>query len=582
MSHDLRHKARLVAGGHLTDPSQDSNYSGVVSLRSLRILITVAEINGMTTKVADVGNAYLEAYTREKVYVVVGEGFGELSGHTLIIEKALYGLRSSGARFHEKFADTLREMGYTPCKADPDVWLKDCDTHYEYVCVYVDDLMVMGKNPDDFFATLTNTYGYKLKGVGDPAYHLGGNFFRDADGTLAWGARSYVEKMLVNFEIMFGHKPKEWGSPVDKGDHPELDVSDFLDADGIQQYQSLIGALQWAITLGRFELLIGVTTLSTYRVAPRIGHMERLKRMYGFLKKRPDGAIRFRTGIPNHEAIKEPVEYDWSQTVYGPNLHEELPADMPVPKGHPVRISTYEDANLMHDLISGRSMTGILHLLNQTPIYWFSKKQGSVETATYGSEFVAAKTATEQIMDLKYTLRMMGIPLDGPAWMFGDNQSVLTSATVPQSNLNKRHNALAYHRVREAVSAKVMYFMHIAGKVNVSDIFTKFLPWADFWPLVQPLLFWKGETMKTIEETTPLPEIVAYLKESARTDGLRGVTSDMDNRTVSPTNGQDTVQVINTGTEIQSGTDDGTGTNDIIELVSQLVNAYDHTNSNSK
>jgi hypothetical protein len=383
-------------------------------------LITVAELNGMTTKVADIGNAYLEAYTREKVYIVVGEGFGELSGHTLIIEKALYGLRSSGARFHEKFVDTLRDLGYSPCKADPDVWLKDCGTHYEYVCVYVDDLMVMGKNPDEFFKSLTDDYGYKLKGVGDPAFHLGGNFFRDSDGTLAWGARSYVEKMLVNYEIMFGNKPKEWGSPVDKGDHPELDVSEFLDANGIRQYQSLIGALQWAITLGRFELLIGVTTLSTYRVAPRIGHMNRLKRMYGFLKRRPDGAIRFRTGIPNHEATMKPVEYNWSQTVYGPNLHEELPTDMPEPRGHPVRISTYDDANLMHDLISGRSMTGILHLLNQTPIYWFSKKQGSVETATYGSEFVAAKTATEQIMDLKYTLRMMGRLLDGPVWMFGE------------------------------------------------------------------------------------------------------------------------------------------------------------------
>ena len=89
VKHDLRHKARLVAGGHLTDPSQDSNYSGVVSLHSLRILITVAELNGMTTKVADVGNAYLEAYTREMVYVVASEGFGELSGHAYHRENAV-------------------------------------------------------------------------------------------------------------------------------------------------------------------------------------------------------------------------------------------------------------------------------------------------------------------------------------------------------------------------------------------------------------------------------------------------------------------------------------------------------------
>jgi hypothetical protein len=121
---------------------------------------------------------------------------------------------------------------------------------------------------------------------------------------------------------------------------------------------------------------------------------------------------------------------------------------MPAPRGNLVRTTTFEDANLMHDLT-----TGILHLVNQTPVAWFSKRQKTVETATYGSEFVAAKIATEQIMDLRYTLRMMGVPLDGKAYMFGDNpQSVITSGTIPHSSLNKRHNALAYHRVREAIA----------------------------------------------------------------------------------------------------------------------------------
>ena len=535
VKHDLRHKARLVAGGHLTDPSEESNYSGVVSLRSLRILLTVAELNGMTTKVADIGNAYLEAYTKEKVYIVASGIFGERAGHTLIIEKALYGLRSSGARFHDRLSDTLRDMGYVPCKADPDVWLKDCGTHYEYVCVYVDDLMVMSKDPDEFFRILTEIHKYKLKGVGDPAYHLGGDFFRDDDGTLAWGAKSYVEKMLRNYEIMFSSKPKMYTSPMESGDHPELDVTELLDADGISQYQSLIGALQWAITLGRFELLAGIASMASFRVAPRVGHLERLKRMYGYLRKRPDAAIRFRTGIPNHERAAMPDVYDWSQSVYGA-LAEDLPSDMPIPKGKAVRITTYEDANLMHCLLTGRSCTGVIHLLNQTPIYWFSKKQKSVETATYGSEFVAAKIATEQIMDLKYTVRMMGIPLDGPAWMFGDNQSVIVSSTLPHSALNKRHNALAYHRVREAVAAGVMYFMKVSGKTNVSDIFTKFLPWADFWPLVQPLLFWKGETKLKVDETLPLDELVAQLMklESDLVIGLRGVTSDIEIAVVSP------------------------------------------------
>jgi hypothetical protein len=98
-------------------------------------------------------------------------------------------------------------------------------------------------------------------------------------------------------------------------------------------------------------------------------------------------------------------------------------------------------------------VTGCIHSVNQTPVYWFSKKQNSVETAMYGSEFVAARLATEQIMDLKYTLRSLGVPIDGLAWIFGDNQSVITSSTMLHSSLNKRHNALSYHRVREAIAS---------------------------------------------------------------------------------------------------------------------------------
>jgi hypothetical protein len=162
---------------------------------------------------------------------------------------------------------------------------------------------------------------------------------------------------------------------------------------------------------------------------------------------------------------------------------------MPVPKGRVVRTTTYQDANLFHDLVTGCSMTGIRHMLNQTPIHWFSKRQGRVQTAAYGSEFMAACTATEQIMDLCYTLHTMGVPIEGPSWMFGDNQSVITSSTIPESSLNKRHNALSYHLVRECIAAEIIYFIHVEGKFNPSDLFTKILGWAEFWPLIQPLLF---------------------------------------------------------------------------------------------
>ena len=217
--------------------------------------------------------------------------------------------------------------------------------------------------------------------------------------------------------------------------------------------------------------------------------------MCGYIRKFPQGAIRFRTGIPDHEKIfgTSPIQYDWMETVYG-SPQEEVPHDCPQPKGKVVHMTTYADANLLHDLVMGRSATGLLHFLNQTPIDAFSKRQNQVESATYGSKFMATRQAVEQIIDLRYTLRMFGVPLDGVSWLFGNNKSVVTSSTIPYSSLNKRWNALSYHKVREAVTSGFIRFEHIPSIDNPSDILTKSLPWHKARVHVETLLFWKGKT----------------------------------------------------------------------------------------
>jgi hypothetical protein len=98
---------------------------------------------------------------------------------------------------------------------------------------------------------------------------------------------------------------------------------------------------------------------------------------------------------------------------------------------------------------------------------------------------------------------MMQVPIDSPAWEFGDNASVVNSSTIPQSTLHKQHNALTYHRVFENIATKILYLVlvHVEGRYNSSDILTKALVWANFWPLVQPQLIWKGENI--IEKPFP-------------------------------------------------------------------------------
>jgi Reverse transcriptase (RNA-dependent DNA polymerase) len=130
--------------------------------------------------------------------------FGDRHEHLLIIMRALHGLRSSGAQWHDKFSDCLRELGFQPCKAEPDIYLRKNGEKYEYVAVYVDDIAIAMENPQALINSLTETYKFKLKGTGPISYHLGMDLHRDKDGVLCIAPRKYLEQVMANYECIFG------------------------------------------------------------------------------------------------------------------------------------------------------------------------------------------------------------------------------------------------------------------------------------------------------------------------------------------------------------------------------------------
>ena len=505
VKHDGRFKARLVADGHLTKEPVESIYSGVVSLRSLRMVVFLSQLNNLEIWGADVGNAYLEAYTDEKLCIMAGPEFKELQGHLLIMVKALYGTRSGGARWHDRLFDILQELKFKPSKADPDVWMRPepGGTCYEYIAVYVDDLAIAAKDPEAFCNELKKKYNLKLKGVGPLEYHLGCTYKKDPDETLAADPRRYVNKILESYERMFMEKPRKSRPPLEGGDHPELDTSELCDEHQTKQFQTLIGQLQWLISLGCFDIAVHVMSLSRFRAQPRKGHLDRAKRIVGYLLFLPDGAIRFRTGEPDFSSLRD-QEYDWTRTVYS-GACEQIPHDIPKPLGKHVQTTHYVDANLHHDLATGKAVTAVLHFLNQTPIDAYTKRQSTVETATYGSEFVAARTAVDQIIDIRTTLRYLGVPIRDMSYMFGDNRSVVTSSTIPNSTISKRHHLASYHRVREAIAAKFISFHWKDGKSNPADILSKHWEFATVWPMLKPILFWRGETATQLKGSDRIP-----------------------------------------------------------------------------
>ena len=171
-------------------------YSGVFSISSFRLVIFLAKLNKLEICGADIGNAYLEVKTKEKLHLLAGPEFEELEGHILVIYKALDGLN---------IHDIMLGMGFSPSKAAPGVWLRKakCATKYKHVPNGVDDLLIACDCASDFIHTLTRKHNLKTKGEGSLKYHLWSDYHMDPDGTLVAQPKNYISKILDSFHQIF-------------------------------------------------------------------------------------------------------------------------------------------------------------------------------------------------------------------------------------------------------------------------------------------------------------------------------------------------------------------------------------------
>jgi hypothetical protein len=365
-------------------------------------------------------------------------------------------------------------MQFRPSRADCDLWLKECIDHYEYVIRYVDDLLIFSKDTTTIVEQLRTTY--TLKGGSNPDYFLGADvktyLTKDGRSCRAVSAHTYIQNICAKIETLTKSPLKSYDSPMAPSDHPELDDTNLVDPEDHGIYRMLIGSAQWVITLGRFDIMYAVSVLSRYCNAPRQGHLYRALRIFGYLKAHSKLSIIIDESDHVVPITSIPLnDVNWNEQY--PGVHEELPPNAPTPKGKPAKITCYADSDHAGDLVTRRSTTGTLLYVNNTPIKWYSKRQNTIETSTYGSELVSLRIATEFVIEFRYRLRMMGIPIQGSSVLLCDNRSSVLNVSLPSSTLKKRHNAIAYHRVREAVAANIISVYHIDGKDNVSDIMTK-------------------------------------------------------------------------------------------------------------
>ncbi len=382
-------------------------------------------------------------------------------------------------------SETLIDMDFTSSPADPDVWLRpttrpDGTELYDYLLVYTDDILAVSWQAKEIIEEIGKRY--EIKDLGKPETYLGAVIAKQqlSDGSEAWSksANKYVQNALDTVQTLFnedgrGQKIHKRRTPLPAGYKPELEMTEELSDDMMSGCRQLIGILRWAVELGRIDILYEVGLMSQYQAVAREGHLEALYHIFGYLSTKKKVKLVF---DPNDVEVDEAAfnrNADW-HAFYG-DVAEELPPRMPTPRGKFVSIHCFVDANHAGNVVTRRSHTGVLLFVQNSLIAWHSKKQSTIETSTFGSEFVAMRQAKEMIVALRYKLRMFGVGIRGPANVYCDNAGVVKNTSIPESTLTKKHLSIAYHSVREAAAAGIIRVAKEDGETNLADLLTKLL-----------------------------------------------------------------------------------------------------------
>ena len=380
-------------------------------------------------------------------------------------------------------------LGYKSCLVDQDLWYKheirpsDNHKYYSYMLLYVDDALCIHHDGKSALEGLDRYFQMKEGSIGDPDLYLGAKLRKVTlpNGVQAWSTSpsKYIQEAVKNVEEHLhnecgGRKlAKRATAPFPRDYAPELDMSPVLDSKRANYYQSLMGVLQWMVEIGRVDMVTEVSMMASQLAMPREEHLECLFHMFAYLKIKHNSRMVFDPTYPDIDKSQF-KECDWKP--FYSSAKEAVPGNAPEPRGKDVDLRLFVDSDHAGDTVTRRSRTGFFIFMNMALVSWYSKKQSTIETSVFGAEFVAMKVAMEVMRGLRYKLRMMGVPVTGPTYTYGDNMSVIHNTQRPESTLKKKSNSICFHAIRESVAMGEMVTAHIRTTENVADLGTKVIP----------------------------------------------------------------------------------------------------------
>ncbi|KAL7527793.1 hypothetical protein ACHAWF_002307 [Thalassiosira exigua] len=495
---DFRCKAHFVANGSTTDKPSALTYSSVVSWDNVQIVLLVAALNDLDIFACAIGNAYLNAPCKERIWFIAGHECGhEMKGRVMKLIGALYGLKSSGASWRKMFKDFIvTYLKLTPSRVDGYMYYRkaskpDGTPYYELLLVYVDDVLAISHDPKKIMETIEKRFEIKNDEYGPPTAYLGGELERfTIPGTneSPWSLLStqYEKAAVANVETMLKEEGREFKTesggkaqrrnPIPSGYKPELDwldTTEECDPEHHSRFQQLIGILRWAVELGRIDIHIEVAIMSQYSANHRVGHLETVYCIFHYLKHNPLKRLVMDPATPAIDRDGFNKTANWAE-FYG-DVVEEHPPGMPEPLGKSVELFAFCDSDHASNVVTRRSHSGIFLLAQSALIRSLSKTQNTVDSSTYGAELVAMRIARDMIVELRLKLKPIGVPMVGPAnvFCFCNNQGVVKITSIPKSTLSKKHNSVTYHIVREAAAAGILRVAKEDTASNLADALTK-------------------------------------------------------------------------------------------------------------
>jgi hypothetical protein len=351
--------------------------------------------------------------------------------------------------------------------------------------------MICSKNPKDIMEEIESIYSVKESSKGPPSYYLGNDYKKDSKGRWCIGCKTYITEAVRRIEEFLGKPLQKKDTPMVDGDHPEEDSSELLDDKDHKTYQMLIGMLVWICCIGRVDVTFPVTSMSRFTACPRKGHLKRVLRIFGYLKKHKNRRIIVDSRDPIIEGGRDILDKDFTKIFadFYPDASEEIDRKIPEPLIDELEITAFVDSDHAHDKVTRRSISGLLVLVGRTPVFFMSKRQGAIATSTYGAEFCAMRTAVEEVCSIRYMLRCLGVEVTYASLICGDNSAVISNCTLSDSLLKKKHVAIAYHTTREAAAAGIIHPVKVSSANNFSDILTKAVSKKTFWTIYGKLTF---------------------------------------------------------------------------------------------